>query len=466
MLAGRYELHEIVGVGAFATVYRATDPRLDASVAVKVLADNWSRDVDIRRRFRAEAVLLRRVQSESAEPGIVNVFDIDETADGQPFIVMSFADRGTLRDRSAGSAWTAIDVLPVVESLAVSIGSLHRSGVVHRDLKPSNLLLRSDSGSQTSSGRLVGAGERLLIGDLGMAKDATLETSQMSFAGGSARYMAPEQQDVSRVIDFRADIHAASAIIAELLAGSDAMPAAGELLQGSLPDSLPKAVAKVLDRGVATNPQDRHESMDAWQTELTNAFRATVPKVESTPSARRSRKLAMFCAAAGLVAALAVAVALFLRGGQLEIVGAEQVVVGERATYQLSDGGEALWTDWTGATISAVDFDVLGVLPGSLTFSAEDEDGRVQRSVTVVASQAGPKINGPEALELGEQTVFTATLPSGAVSSYWIAPDGSQVDSADFRFVANEPGEFTISLVAVDRDAVERGERITVHVDS
>ncbi|MDQ3461841.1 MAG: serine/threonine protein kinase, partial [Actinomycetota bacterium] len=97
---GRYELHDVLGTGGFATVYRATDPSLDAVVAVKVLADNWSRDPDVRRRFRAEAVLLRRVQAGGAVHGLVEVHDIDEDDAGQPFFVMGYADRGTLATRS------------------------------------------------------------------------------------------------------------------------------------------------------------------------------------------------------------------------------------------------------------------------------------------------------------------------------------------------------------------------------
>ena len=71
---GRYELIERLGVGAFATVYRAFDPRLDSHVAVKVLADNWSADPEIRRRFQTEAVLLRRLHSERPIAGLVGVY--------------------------------------------------------------------------------------------------------------------------------------------------------------------------------------------------------------------------------------------------------------------------------------------------------------------------------------------------------------------------------------------------------
>ena len=99
---GRYEVIEAIGAGGFATVYRANDPNLDTTVAVKVLAENRAFDPEIWRRFRNEAVLLRRVQSEGNVPGIVEVFDIDETEDGRPFFVMGYADGGTLADRAGG----------------------------------------------------------------------------------------------------------------------------------------------------------------------------------------------------------------------------------------------------------------------------------------------------------------------------------------------------------------------------
>ncbi len=130
---GRYELGDVLGTGGFATVYRATDPSLQAAVAVKVLADNWSRDPDARRRFRAEAVLLRRAQSAGSVRGLVEVYDIDEDDGGQPYFVMAYADRGTLANRARGGRWTGADVVAVIDALAETVGALHENDIVHRD---------------------------------------------------------------------------------------------------------------------------------------------------------------------------------------------------------------------------------------------------------------------------------------------------------------------------------------------
>lgn len=224
---GRYELHDVVGTGGFATVYRATDPSLQAVVAVKVLADNWSRDPEARRRFRAEAVLLRRARSVGGAQGLVEVYDIDEDGAGQPYYVMGYADRGTLAERARCGPWSAADLVPVIHALADTVGALHDDDIVHRDLKPSNVLIQSDGRAGTNGpGRLVRHDERLLVADLGLARDLRRETTHLSFAGGSRPYLAPEQL-TGGPIDRRADVHAATAIVAELLGSSPGQVAAG-----------------------------------------------------------------------------------------------------------------------------------------------------------------------------------------------------------------------------------------------
>ena len=141
-------------------------------------------------------------------------------------------------------------------------------------------------------------------------------------------------------------------------------------------------------------------------------------------------------------------------------------MVGETANYRISDGASATWIDWTGAQVSSEDFVIHPVLPGRLTFSAEREATDGQRSIEAVASRFGPTINGPESIRFGQQAVFTATLASSTASSYWIDENGASIDAADYRFNPTETGTFTISLVAVDSEGIERGVRHTVEVES
>lgn len=91
---GRYRLERRLGAGAFGTVWLAHDDELQAPVAVKVLADNWSHRLDVRERFLAEARMLRRAGSDR----VVQVHDIGELPDGRPYFVMEYADGGTLAD--------------------------------------------------------------------------------------------------------------------------------------------------------------------------------------------------------------------------------------------------------------------------------------------------------------------------------------------------------------------------------
>ena len=448
----------MLGTGAFATVYRGVDPRLDAPVAVKILADNWSRDIDVRQRFRAEAVLLRKAQADV--PGIIDVFDIDETEDGRPFFVMTFADLGTLRERSEGRLWTHADVKPVVAALDEALGALHRADVIHRDIKPSNLLLRSDRNALAPQGDLVRAGERLMVGDLGLAKDASLEATTLSFAGGTARYMAPEQNIVGAAIDHRADIHAASVLVAELLAGADELPPAGAILEDQLPASLDPGVRSVLNRGVSTDPKDRHDSMSQWRRELTDALDGS--------GATSTKRRPVLIGGLVLLAVLVAAVVGFLafRGSALDIVGPDEIEVGEIATYRIADGDPVTWTDWAGAQIDATEFEVLASLPGQLTFSALRGTDSEQLTVRVIESSNGPVINGPTSVRVGQTAVFTPTLPASTAASFWVGPDGAISEGADFRFVPTSTGTVIVSLVARDDAGVERGTRVAVTVES
>ena len=123
---GKYLARRALGAGSFATVWLADDELLDAQVAVKVLADNWARHPDVRRRFIEEAKLLRRIDHER----VVRVHDVDELPDGRPYFVMTWADRGTLQERlthaPGGQRRLGID-----EAVAVAIEICECLAVVH-----------------------------------------------------------------------------------------------------------------------------------------------------------------------------------------------------------------------------------------------------------------------------------------------------------------------------------------------
>lgn len=365
----RYLLDEAIGVGSFATVHRGHDRLLDDTVVVKILAENHSLNPEIRERFIAEGRSLRRVASRH----VVTVYDIGESDRQQPYLVLEHADRGTLAQRveslrSQGWRPRPEDVLAVVRPLVAALEAVHRAQLVHRDLSPGNLLLTREtnaedlSARQAPHGHVVHTGERLLVSDLGMCKDLAVN-SGLTVSGGTAGFRPPEQTGPS-VVDTRADIWAASALLAWLTEGSH----------------LPQQLTRVLHRGMKTQPRQRQQTITQWGAEVETALSsppsqtvpegetpretpsesaqpAAVPDHPSRPSARRWRLLWMTGLVMGLVAAL-----FGLWGGyqlgssdppvsavqnaSIEVIGPEQIAVGETVTLNAEVTGLDSWV-WT-----------------------------------------------------------------------------------------------------------------------
>ncbi|MQA82163.1 MAG: protein kinase [Streptosporangiales bacterium] len=210
---GRYQIREQIGSGGFATVWRGYDERLDNDVAVKVLAENWVRRLDVQDRFLQEARALRRTDSDR----VARVYDIDTLGDGRPYFVMSYADRGTLADRLTSDGLPVGQTLWYAAETARAVQVLHDHGMLHRDIKPSNILFRSTA-----------TGEQLMIADLGLVK-AMAHASGFTVAAGTPGYMAPEQSAVGGDLDQRADVYTLGALTYRMLTGhAPVSPSSGQ----------------------------------------------------------------------------------------------------------------------------------------------------------------------------------------------------------------------------------------------
>ena len=183
----RYEVIDRLGRGGMGIVYRARDPRLGRTVAIKVLA--LDDDERFRLRFLQEAQLAATLQHRN----IVTVFDYGEH-DSRPFIVMEYIEGATVADhierRSPLSLGRKLDLL---HDLATAIDYAHNHRIVHRDIKPANLMIDREG--------------VLKILDFGVARVSESQLTQVGMMIGTPSYMAPEQIE-GRPADRRTDVFA------------------------------------------------------------------------------------------------------------------------------------------------------------------------------------------------------------------------------------------------------------------
>ncbi|MGJ6981411.1 serine/threonine-protein kinase [Aestuariimicrobium soli] len=203
---GRYRLTQRIGAGSFATVYKGHDDDLDVPVAIKVLSANWAQNADVRRRFVAEARLLRRIRDER----IVRVYDIGDTPDGLPYFVMDYADGGTM-DNLRKHLTTPGRALRLCAEASRALEVLHRHNQIHRDVTPGNVLLTHSA-----------AGVRVMLADLGVS-ESLVDKFGASTTAGTPAFMAIEQA-TGAPLDHRSDIYSMAAVTYSLLTGHAPFP--------------------------------------------------------------------------------------------------------------------------------------------------------------------------------------------------------------------------------------------------
>ena len=200
LIDGRYQVRSRIARGGMATVYLATDLRLERRVALKVMHSHLADDTNFKSRFVQEA----RSTARLAHPNVVNVFDQGQDED-MAYLVMEYLPGITLRDllRDYGKL-TPEQTIDIMESVLSGLAAAHRAGIVHRDLKPENVLLADDG--------------RIKLGDFGLARAAANATGTGQALLGTIAYLSPEL--VTRgIADTRSDIYAIGIMIYEMLTG-------------------------------------------------------------------------------------------------------------------------------------------------------------------------------------------------------------------------------------------------------
>ncbi len=207
LIDGRYQVRSRIARGGMATVYLATDLRLERRVAIKVMHGHLADDNTFKTRFVQEA----RSAARLAHPNVVNVFDQGQDAD-MAYLVMEYLPGITLRDLLKDyKKLTPEQTVDIMDAVLAGLAAAHKAGIVHRDLKPENVLLADDG--------------RIKLGDFGLARAATANTAAGQALLGTIAYLSPEL--VTRgVADARSDIYAVGIMMYEMLTGEQ--PYVGE----------------------------------------------------------------------------------------------------------------------------------------------------------------------------------------------------------------------------------------------
>jgi serine/threonine-protein kinase len=269
ILPARYRDAELVGRGGMGEIFRARDDVLGRDVAVKVLAERFAGEAEVRERFTREALTAARL---SGEPNVVTIFDVGEHH-GRPFIVMEYLAGGSLEDvlRRQGAPPPG-RALAWLSEAARALDAAHADGIVHRDVKPANLLLD--------------AAGHVNVADFGIASAAGLDSfTRPGTVLGTAGYLSPEQARGERATA-ASDRYALGVVAYELLSGERPFardnPTAEAAAHASAPvpaiseanPDLPRSLDPVFARALAKDPQARFATAGELVAALREAFDA------------------------------------------------------------------------------------------------------------------------------------------------------------------------------------------------
>jgi len=280
LVDGRYRVRGRIARGGMATVYVATDLRLERRVALKVMHGHLSDDTVFQNRFIQEA----RSAARLADPHVVNVFD--QGQDGEmAYLVMEYLPGITLRELlREQKRLTLPQTITIMDAILSGLSAAHRAGIVHRDVKPENVLLAEDG--------------RIKIGDFGLARATSANTATGQMLLGTIAYLAPEL--VTRgTADARSDIYALGIMLYEMLSGEQ--PYKGEqpmqiayqhathsvprpsVKNAGVPEQLDELVLWATERSPEDRPTDAREMLERLR-EIEKDLGVFPQVVRSTPA--------------------------------------------------------------------------------------------------------------------------------------------------------------------------------------
>ena len=243
---GQYEILAPLGAGGMGVVYKARDTTLDRHVALKFLPPELTRDDDARRRFMQEA----KAASALDHPNVCTIHEIQDTDDGQRYLVMAYYEGETLKQRIARGPLPVTEAVDIGRQVADGLAAAHEAGIVHRDVKPANIVVTRDG-----TAKILDFGIAKLTGMTGI--------TETGVTLGTVTYMSPEQAN-GQEAGPHSDVWALGAVLYEMLTGqppfrgdraaavlhaiTDATPTPVRALRKEIPRQLAQVVTRALEK--------------------------------------------------------------------------------------------------------------------------------------------------------------------------------------------------------------------------
>src|SRR5262245_32523547 len=270
---GKYQITEVLGKGAMGVVYKAFDPNIRRTVAIKTIRKELIEDDGAQAllaRFKNEAQAAGRL----SHPGIVAVYDYGEEHD-VAYIAMEYIEGNSLREYfNRDTRFTDRDAVSIMAQLLDGLAYAHEQGVWHRDIKPANLIIMTNG--------------RLKIADFGIARIDSSNLTQIGAIMGTPGYMAPEQYTGSDV-DWRADIFSSGVVLYQLLAGVKPFVGSAEAItykvcyehptapsQVAPERAIPARYDAVVSRAIAKKSRERFQTAHEFRSALLDAYAGPV----------------------------------------------------------------------------------------------------------------------------------------------------------------------------------------------
>lgn len=266
----RFEIVRVLGKGGMGTVYLARDPRLGRSVALKILnAEELGAD-DRRARFLREA----RTAAAIRHPNVATIYEVDETPDGRPFIVMEYCEGETLAQRLRRRPVEAGEFLGIARQIAAGVAAAHETGVVHRDIKTANVMIEP-----TGTVKILDFGlAKLLQREMSAEEKKSFESTSEHFFG-TLHYLSPEQSR-GYPADVRSDLFSIGVVLYQIASGhlpfnGDSPLLVLEKIRDSEPEpfvpidpSFPPSAAKIIGKLLQKEPSTRYQTAQELLADL------------------------------------------------------------------------------------------------------------------------------------------------------------------------------------------------------